>query len=164
MALSRAQVITTATGELEDVLALAQLTAVDDASNMKPAIDRVFRAFGVVESGLSGAAVADGSETAALAYARYFILDRALLALANKMDVAGSKGGAKLNQQYTNVREQMERALRIAQAYGLAVPGAGRIGGVPLPSLSVTKNQAGYPSTVVAPLTDEGVEPLFQRS
>jgi hypothetical protein len=130
--LSRAQLIAVVAGELDDVLTLAKLTAVDDAPNLKGPIDRTFRAIGVAEAGLAAATVADGGEQQAIAYATYFVLQRATWALTDRMDVSGARGGAKLRQRFENVRDRLDEALSIAQHYGLAIPGNGAITRHPL--------------------------------
>lgn len=131
MSLSRADLIAAAAGELVGVLALAGMTAVDDAANLKGPIDRTYRALGFSEAQLS-ALIADGDEEAAIAFATYFVLARATFSVAKKFDVSGNTG-AKLEQQYQHLKELRDEALRIAQGYGLQVAGHGVSGILGIP-------------------------------
>ena len=134
MALSRASLITAVTGELAGVLTLAGFTAADTAGNMKEPADRCFRALGVAEGDLASATVADGDEEKAIAYLRYFTVDKAVWATASKMNVAAS-GGAKANlrEQHENLLRLLSAALAQAQALGLPLPGNGQSPYIPVP-------------------------------
>ena len=79
-------------GELADVLSLAGLAATDTSGALKEPLDRAFRALGVAEADLAGAAAADGDEERAIAYASYFVLSRAAGALAGRVDVSVGRG------------------------------------------------------------------------
>ena len=133
MALARADLTTTIAGELANVLTLAGLSTTDTSGNLKEPLDRVFRALAVAEADLATAAVADGAEERAVAYARYFVLVRATDALAGKMDVSAGAASAKLRQQFENVRDRMQEALIVARGYGLAIAGDGVSGIAPIP-------------------------------
>jgi hypothetical protein len=121
MALTRAALITAVTGELAQVLTLAGLTAVDDAANMKSPIDRTFLALGTAYADLPTATVTDGQELKSLAYARYFVLLRALQGIGKKMDVGAGSARASLSQQWDHVKELLGIAAGEAQLYGLNV-------------------------------------------
>lgn len=123
MSLARADLVTAVAGELADVLTLAGIAATDTSGALKEPLDRVFRALGVAEAGLASATVADGDEQRAIAYAAYFVLSRAVGALASRVDVSLGRGeaNAKESQAFAHVQEQMREALAIAQGYGLTV-------------------------------------------
>ena len=133
MALSRAALLGVVAGEQHEALALARLAEADQPGALKEPLDRCFRALGAVEGELASAEVADGGEPRAIAFATYFVLERAALALVGKRTVAAGRTRSNAREQYENVRERMEAALAIAQGYGLAVAGNGRGGAVPLP-------------------------------
>lgn len=133
MALSRAQLNTAVTGELAGVLALGGFAATDTAGNGKEPLDRCFRALGVAESDLATATVADGAEQQALAYLRFFVVDKAVWATASKMDVKAGSASAAARQQHENLLRLWNTALAQAQYYGLPVPGAGQSPYVPVP-------------------------------
>lgn len=119
MALSRTAIIAEGTGQHAQVLTLAGLTSADDFANMAPVANATLRALGVAEAILPAGQAATGDETKALAYFAYFLLDRAVNALARKMDVEGTGAKAKLSQQVANLERQRDRALAVAITHGL---------------------------------------------
>lgn len=133
MSLTRAELLAAVTGEQTQVLELVGLTALDNAANMKSPIDKTFRALGSTQAGLGSYVVPDGDEDKAVAFANYFVLDRALSAIASAMNVAAGSARAELHQQWENIKELTNRALIIAQGYGLTIAG-GLVGGFnPIP-------------------------------
>lgn len=133
MGLTRAQLNTAVTGELAGVLTLAGFTATDGTGNMKEPLDRCFRALAVTESGLATATVPDGDEEKAIAYLRYFTVDKAVWATTAKMNVKAGSASANLREQHENLLRLQSAALAQAQAYGLPVPGNGQSGYIPVP-------------------------------
>lgn len=119
MALTRAQLNTAVTAELAGVLSLAGFAATDTSGAMKEPLDRALRALGESESALAAASVADGSEAKAIAYLRYFVLDKAVLATTSKMNVKAGSASANLREQHENLKQQRDEARLTAESYGL---------------------------------------------
>ena len=134
MSLTRAELNTAVTGELAGVLAVAEFAATDAAGAMKEPLDRCFRALGITETGLASATVADGGEEQAIAYLRYFAINKAVWATTAKMNVKASGGAAaNLREQHENLLRLQAEALALAQSFGLAVPGNGQSPYIPVP-------------------------------
>jgi hypothetical protein len=133
MSLTRAELNAAVTGELAGVLTLAGFAATDTSGAMKEVLDRTFRALGIAESGLGTAAVADGAEAQAIAYLRYFVVDKAVWATTTKMNVKAGSAAANLREQHENLLRLLNAALAQAQACGLPLPGNGRSPYVPVP-------------------------------
>lgn len=133
MGLTRAQLNTAVTGELAGVLTLAGFAATDTSGAMKEPLDSTFRALGEDESDLATATVADGDETKAIAYLRYFTVDKAVWNTTAKMNVKAGSATANQREQHENLLKLLAHALGQAQAYGLQVPGNGQSGYIPLP-------------------------------
>lgn len=131
--LSRAELATAVSGELAGVLTLAGFAATDTSGAMKEPLDRTFRALGVTESGLAAATVPDGSEERAIAYLRYFVIDKAVYATTAKMNVKAGSASANLREQHENLLRLQASALAVAQSYGLSLPGNGLSGVMPIP-------------------------------
>jgi len=133
VALPRATLVEAMTGELEEVLELADIDPVDQTGDLKEPIDRTFRALGVAEVDLATASAATGSEAKAIAYATYFVLYKATAALVAQMNMSSAGARAELRQQYENVRDRMREALEIAQGFGLSIATGGSAGVAPIP-------------------------------
>lgn len=133
MALSRADLVGIVASEQHESLVLARLSDADQPGALKDPLDRCFRALGTPESGLATASVPDGGEQRAIAFATYFVLARATLALVGKRTMAAGRTRSHAREQYENVRERMREALAIAQGYGLALAGNGLSGLTPVP-------------------------------
>lgn len=131
--LSRAELATAVSGELAGVLTLARFTATDSSGNMKEVLDRTFRALGVAEGGLATASVADGNEERAIAYLRYFVIDKAVYATTAKMNLKAGSSSANLREQHENLLRLLASALAVAQSFGLPLPGNGLSGVMPIP-------------------------------
>jgi hypothetical protein len=157
MALDRATLMTEVGGELAGVLALAKLSVLDDVENLSPPLNRTFRAMGVAETDLATAVVATGQEQQAIAYATFFILDRALRGIPKKMDVSGGGSSAKLSNQWDHLRELRDEALLVAQGFGLDIAGAGESGWIPIPYAGGVSE-----SDYLANREGDRLEPLFQ--
>ena len=121
MGLTRAELNTAVTGELAGVLTLAGFAATDTSGAMKEVLDRTFRALGVAEAGLASAMVEDGAEQSAIAFARYFVLDKAVMATTSKMNVKAGSASANLREQHENLKQQRDEAYATAEVYGLWV-------------------------------------------
>lgn len=119
MGLTRVQLNTAVTAELAGVLTLAGFAATDTSGAMKESLDRTLRALGVAESDLVSATIDDGVEAKAIAYLRYFVLDKAVLATTSKMNVKAGSSSANLREQHENLKQQRDEARLTADAYGL---------------------------------------------
>lgn len=128
MALSRAQLVTEIGGLMGQALAVANLAPTDTAGNLKEPINATLRALGVAQASLDSVAadlVADGAEAKALAFARYFVLDRAVDAVHDLTDIsAGEDGGVKSSQTVASLERQRERARAVAEGYGFQLTAA----------------------------------------
>lgn len=128
--MTRAELVDEAAGWLGNVLTLAKLQATDTPGNLQEPINATLRALGIAQADLETAEVPDGAEAKAVAFARYFILDRAVDAVPKKFDVGGSSA-AKLSDQVKNLERQRDQARETAEGYGLWVAtGAGGYVGV----------------------------------
>lgn len=123
VALSRSQLVSEIGGLAAQVLAVAKLAPTDTAGNLKEPINATLRALGVGQASLESVAadlVADGLEAKALAFARYFVLDRAVDAVHELTDIsAGDDGGVKSSQTVASLERQRDRAREVAHGYGL---------------------------------------------
>lgn len=134
MALTRANLIAAVAGELAGVLTLGGFTSADTTGNCKEPADSAFRALGTAQADLATATVDDGDEQQAIAYLRYFVVDKAVWNTTAKMNVKATGGAAaNLREQHENLLKLLAHALGQAQAYGLQVPGNGQSGYIPLP-------------------------------
>jgi hypothetical protein len=132
VALSRVQLVAEVGGSLANVLTVTGLAATDTAGALKEPINAALRAMGVAETNLGSTAVdlvPDGAEPKALAFARFFVLDRAVDAVQDLTDVTAPGGaGAKDSQTVASLERQRDRALAVAEAYGLSAVGVVAVG------------------------------------
>jgi hypothetical protein len=132
VALSRAQLVTEIGGLLGNVLSLAGLAPTDTVGALQEPINATLRAMGVEEANLASPAadlVPDKAEAQALAFARYFVLERAVDAVQDLTDIsAGEDGGVKSNQTVQSLERQRDRALAKAESYGLVFTDGAALG------------------------------------
>ena len=127
--LTRAGLVTTVAQPLQDVLDLGGVLLTDTAGAMKEPVDDTFRHLNVAEADLLTAEITDGNERKAIAYLRYFTLERVLYAVAAKRDVSAKDGvSSKASQQYDHVAQLLGRAAQAAQLWGLVIPLNGQNG------------------------------------
>lgn len=119
--MTRTELLEEVAGELDDVLTLAKLLPVDDATNLGGPLNRTFRALGATQAELPTAVVNTGAEEAAVAWANYFVLLRAVNGVVAKMNVSAGAAKADLHQQYENLKDRLEYAEKIAVSYGLVI-------------------------------------------
>ncbi len=120
MAMSRAELVGEVGGLLAQALAVVGMPATDTAGALREPVNQTLRALGVAQATLATAIVADGQEATAVAFARYFVLDR-LVDAAHDLINLSAPGGARLEQQGTvaSLKAQRDEARTIAVARGL---------------------------------------------
>ncbi len=121
MAMSRVELVGEVGGLLNQAIALVGMPATDTAGALREPVNRTLRALGAAQATVTTATVADGDEERAIAFARYFVLDR-LVDAAHDLTDLSAPGGAALKQQQTvqSLERQRDRALTAAVAHGLA--------------------------------------------
>ncbi len=118
--MTRAELVGEVIGLLSQALTDIGIPATDTAGALREPVNRTLRALGAAQAGLTTAVVADGDEEKAIAFGRYFVLDRLVDAAHGFIDLGGSVSSLKQQQTVQSLERQRDRALIVAVAHGLA--------------------------------------------